>query len=92
MKKLKLYLETTIWNFLFADDAPEKKRITEQLFREIAGGKYEIFISELVTAEINDAPVNKRDKLREKIQLYDPKELTSNQDVEELSKCIFLPE
>jgi len=86
MKKLKLYLETTIWNFLFADDAPEKKTITEQLFREVVSGKYEIFISELVSAEINDAPVNNRDKLQEKIQLFDPKELTSNQDVEKLSK------
>jgi hypothetical protein len=24
MKKLKLYLETSVWNFLFAVDAPEK--------------------------------------------------------------------
>ena len=86
MKKLKLYLETTIWNFLFADDAPEKKKITEKFFREITSGKYEIFISELVIAEIHDAPLVKRDKLLEKIQLYDPKELTSNRDVEELSK------
>jgi len=26
---MKLYLETTIPNFLYADDAPDKKQITE---------------------------------------------------------------
>lgn len=25
MRKLKLYLDTSVWNFVFADDAPEKK-------------------------------------------------------------------
>jgi len=29
MRKLKVYLDTTIINFLFADDAPEKKEVTE---------------------------------------------------------------
>jgi hypothetical protein len=28
MKRLQLYLETSVWNFFFADDAPEKKEIT----------------------------------------------------------------
>jgi hypothetical protein len=32
MKKLKLYIETSVWNFLIADDAPEKRAITEKLF------------------------------------------------------------
>jgi hypothetical protein len=45
MKRLKLYLETSVWNFLFADDAPDKKAATEKLFSEIENGKYAIFIS-----------------------------------------------
>lgn len=45
MKKLRLYLETSVWNFLFADDATEKKTATEKLFSEIGSGKYSIFIS-----------------------------------------------
>jgi len=28
MRKLKLYLETSAWNFYFADDAPEKMEVT----------------------------------------------------------------
>ena len=31
MRKLKLYLETSLWNFYFADDAPEKRDVTIEL-------------------------------------------------------------
>ena len=31
-KKLKIYLDTSIINFLFADDAPEKKEVTIDFF------------------------------------------------------------
>ncbi|MEK9150383.1 MAG: hypothetical protein AAB267_10120 [Candidatus Desantisbacteria bacterium] len=35
MKKLKIYLDTSVINFLFADDVPELKKITEE-FQHIA--------------------------------------------------------
>lgn len=56
MKKLKLYIETSVWNFLFADDAPDKRALTEKLFEEIETGKYEIFISDIVEKELGKAP------------------------------------
>ena len=34
MKRLKLYLETSVWNFYFADDAPEKRAETLRLFKK----------------------------------------------------------
>ena len=46
MKKPQLYLETSVWNFYFADDAPEKKEITLSFFNKINQGDYEIFISD----------------------------------------------
>jgi hypothetical protein len=33
VKPLSLYIETTVPNFLFADDAPEKKAATEEFFK-----------------------------------------------------------
>jgi len=62
---MKLYIETTIPNFLFADDAPEKKAITEQFFiwRQISTDEF--YISELVLAELNRAKAPLRDKLFE---------------------------
>ena len=32
MRKLKLYLDTSVWNFFFADDAPEKRDVTKDFF------------------------------------------------------------
>lgn len=32
MKKLKIYLDTSVINFLFADDVPEFQKITEDFF------------------------------------------------------------
>jgi len=48
MKKPQLYLETSVWNFYFADDAPEKKEITHTFFKKIKKGEYEIFVSDVV--------------------------------------------
>jgi hypothetical protein len=36
----KVYLETTIFNFVFADSDPEKKEATLKLMDEISGGKF----------------------------------------------------
>jgi len=63
MRRLRLYLDTSVWNFLFADDAPEKKKCTEILFSEIKAGKHSIFISTEVEKEISVAPIRKRQLL-----------------------------
>ena len=38
-----IYLETTIFNFPFADDAPQYQADTLQLFKEIKAGKFKPF-------------------------------------------------
>lgn len=80
MKKLKLYIETSVWNFLFAEDDPQKRTITESFFLEVKAGRYDIHISEFVMAEIEDAPGNKYEKLKSAIELYMPKELSSDRE------------
>lgn len=84
MKRQRLYLETSIWNFLFADDAPDKKAITEKLFSEISQGKYSIYISELVMKEVNNAGEIKRRKLVGEIIKYDPIMLDDNLETADL--------
>jgi len=82
MKKIKIYLDTSVINFLFADDVQEKRDITKRLFEEIARNKYEPYISELVIAEINKTKdEKKKDKLLKVIQKYQPKELSSSEEV-----------
>ncbi|MBU2599813.1 PIN domain-containing protein [bacterium] len=87
MRKLKIYLDTSVINFLFADDAPEKRDITKALFEEISQGKYEVYISELVIAEIfNTEDEEKKRKLLDIIQTYQPKELSGSEEVFHLTE------
>ena len=54
MRKTKVYIDTSVINFLFADDSPEFKDITIDLFTSYIGkGVYDCYISEIVLAEIN---------------------------------------
>ena len=86
MKKLKLYLETSVWNFLFADDAPEKMEITKQFFKKVEEGDYTIFISELALVEINRTrDERKRELLLESIVRYNPIEVVRSEEVYELA-------
>ena len=54
MKVPTIYLETTIFNFPFADDAPQYKADTVRLFAEIKSGKFKSFTSEYVLDELED--------------------------------------
>lgn len=60
---MKLYLETTVPNFLFADDAPEKQEVTRQFFEWLVISPDELYISELVLAELDRASPLVRGKL-----------------------------
>ena len=47
MKKLKLYLDTSVLNFIFAEDAPDFKNVTIDFFENyVAKGKYDVYISD----------------------------------------------
>ena len=85
MRKLKLYIETSVWNFFFADDAPEKRDITRQFFASIEEGPYEIYISEVVIREISNAPEPKKTMLFNLVNKYNPAELEITQEANELA-------
>ncbi len=72
MKKIKIYLDTSVINFLFADDSPEKKEITKQFFDSfIKTGIYETYVSIFVLEEINNTTDSlKRDLLSDVIKNY----------------------
>ncbi len=85
MKKLKIYLETTIINFYFADDAPDKKADTIQLFQEMKKGNYEAYTSNAVLDEINEASEQLRQKLLSLLVKYDIPVLEEGSDVDRLA-------
>jgi|SRR3990170_805760 len=86
MKKPQLYIETSVWNFYFADDAPEKKEITHTFFNKVKESEYEIFISDTVIEEIGRADDEKRQLLLNIIKEFSPKRLAIDQEVVELAQ------
>ena len=84
MKKIKIYLDTSVINFLYADDVPELKKVTEEFFAYVKEGKrYDIYISNIVINEINKTDdLTKRHKLLSIIELYKLTKLPNNRDVE----------
>lgn len=58
------YVETSTWNFYFADDIPaERKEITRIFFEHIRQGRHEAFISRVVLEEFQQAPEPRRGDL-----------------------------
>ena len=70
MKTPLVYLETTIFNFVFADDAPEKTWATIKLFEEIEAGRYVPYTSDYVVDELSKASEPLRSNLLNLIGRY----------------------
>jgi hypothetical protein len=70
--KYDIYLDTSVINFLFADDAPEKKSITIDFFDNfIKSGRYNTYISSFVIEEISKTDNDeKRDRLLNVMNSY----------------------
>ena len=86
MKIPKVYLDTSIFNLALDDKNPDKKELTRQLFAAIKAGKYEVFISDIVMLEVNEAPPEIAGKLKELIADLDPEEIIAEREVYELAK------
>lgn len=85
MKKLKVYLDTSIINFLFADDAPAYRDLTIEFFQKYSSD-YFIYISDIVIEEINKTKdLIKKLNLLEVIEENDFFKLPINQEVLQLA-------
>ena len=52
MKKLKIYLDTSVISHLLAEDTPEKMADTQALWLELEAGRYEVVVSNITIAEL----------------------------------------
>ncbi len=88
---IKIYLDTSVINFLFADDAPELKEITVDLFENyILQNKYKSYISDFVLFEIgNTKDSAKKEKLIKVIGDYNL-EILSGEKQNEISELANL--
>ena len=86
MRKLKLYIETSTWNFVFADDSPEKMAITKDFFDLVRQGIYDIYTSDIVLLEVERAPDEIKRELSKLISEFTPQEIKSNPEAEDLAQ------
>lgn len=84
MKKLKVYLDTSILNFAFDQNAPKEHRITNKLFEQIS--EYDPHISDIVLEEINRCPEPRRGKMISLITQHEIKQLRLDEVTQELAR------
>ena len=89
-KRIKIYLDTSAINFLYADDTPEKQEMTIDFFDNfIKTGVYDTFISGFVIDEIDRTKnVKKKEKLLKVIEDYliEFVEIQNSKEIQELAK------
>jgi predicted nucleic acid-binding protein len=85
MKKLKIYLDTSVISHLDQRDAPEKEADTKRLWEGIKAGVYDVFISPVVVAELERCYEPKRSGLRECLREIKYTMLQESAEVAELA-------
>ena len=88
MRKTKIYLDTSVISFYFAEDAPEKMAITKEFFdKELLKGEYEIFLSALTLQELgNCTDLKLQDQLVEFAYGLPAQILESTKEIDEVSQ------
>ncbi len=84
-RKPKVYIETSVFNFVFADDALDRREDVIALFREIEQGRYSAFTSEYAIAELQKAPEPKRGDMLGLIKKYAIAYLPASEEIQNLA-------
>lgn len=89
MRKLKVYLDTSVVSYLNQEDAPERMQETLRLWELFRQGQYQVYISDIVIQEINNCKEDKLQILRDYLKQieYDIIE-TDNRTIELAEKFI----
>ena len=64
MRKLKVYLDTSVISHLMQEDVPDKVADTRELWEMFKAGKYDVYLSTVTLEEISGCPEPKRSELR----------------------------
>ncbi len=85
LRAQRMFIETSVFNFVFADDAPEKRSDTLTLFQEIRQGKYIPYTSNYVLDELKAAPEPKRSNMLDLATEYGMAILEPTEEAERLA-------
>lgn len=82
IKKIKIYLDTSVISAFFDDRNPERQDLTRDFFEKIQ--KFDVYISDIVRAEINKI---KSEELKQKVKVFirDFKTLLMSDEITQLA-------
>jgi len=89
LKKIKCYLDTTIFNFVFAEGETEKKDITIKLFRDLPLIAEGMYISDEVIREISRASEPRRSQLEGLLRESSPLLLEIDLESEKMADSVY---
>ena len=85
MRKLKIYLDTSVISHLDAPDVPDKMNDTLSLWELFNHGEYDVYISSAVLTELYDCALPKRQIMLEYLNQIEYTELVETDEVLELA-------
>ncbi|MDR0653275.1 MAG: type II toxin-antitoxin system VapC family toxin [Synergistaceae bacterium] len=86
MKKLRLYLDTSVISHLDAPDRLDWQEDTRRLWENIRAGMYDVFVSPVVVAEIERCKEPKRSYLLAQLRLIEYVVLEKTDEIGELAQ------
>jgi predicted nucleic acid-binding protein len=87
MAKLRVYVETSVWSFAFAEDAPDYTADTLLFFERCRQGAYEVFISDMVLREVEKADDALQNKLKGLIRDVQPRLFAVSAEAQRLASA-----
>jgi predicted nucleic acid-binding protein len=91
VRKHKVYLDTSIISYYYADDVPKEQQITRDFLMElIAGNNYEVYVSTVVLEEIKRCKTEeKQNQLNKVIEKLNPIILDVTTEIADLANLII---
>lgn len=89
-KSIKLYIDTSVWNFALETERPDCL-LTNEFLESINDSEYSIFISDIVLSEILNAHEPRRNKLQELLNIHSYEMLKVDDNTRELAN-IYIKE
>ena len=89
MKKLKIYLDTSVISHLDQQDAPEKMKQTQELWEILKTYKYDIVLGTIDYRELDDCDEDKKEILYSYLAEINFEVVEKTEEIEELAREII---
>jgi predicted nucleic acid-binding protein len=85
MRKLKIYVETSVWSQALAEDAPALREASLAFFRAAKEQQLPLFVSEVVFVEFSKATEELSERLRGLVRQFSPNIIPLNDEANHLA-------